>query len=150
MDYDLLPLGVSEVASRVEANDNLLVIDTRSSGQYCSKHVKNAENLTFSNIILRRILKGLVTLDSLIPSQDPFLKKLCSGGETAKYNVVIYDSSSAAGAVRSDLAKYAEVICKAGTVGQGCKKSVHFINGEHIATCLMILSLTCTVISCCT
>ncbi len=132
MDLQLLPLSTAEVAAGLKTS-NFLVIDTRSSGQYCTNHIKNAESLTFSNIILRRLLKGNVVLESLIPSHDPLREKLCRGTEGARYIVVIYDSGSAAGKVRQDLAKYAEVICKARSIGDDdCKHTVHFVDGEHL------------------
>lgn len=125
---DLVPLSPAEVAAGLESN-SLFLIDVRSSGQYCTKHVKSSENLTFSNILLRRLLKGVVPLESLLPPQDALMERLCSGSGKP---VVIYDSGSVAGNTRPDLAKYAEVICKAARcVHEDCRRTIRFIEGER-------------------
>lgn len=81
-----------------------LLIDMRSCAQFCVKHIKDAHNLSFSPILVRRMLKGSIALDSLITDHD-LLQRLASSGK-----VVLYDNCSCRSETRPELAKFAEIL----------------------------------------
>ena len=115
--YKLIPLSPTEVARELNSNPatsqhapELLLIDIRPNGQYCSNHIKQAENLNFSNILLRRLLKRVITLDAMISSPE-LAEKVCGGRCYTAQKLVLCDTSSTAEGIKPDLAKHAEVLC---------------------------------------
>jgi len=115
--YKLIPLSPTEVARELNSNPatsqhapELLLIDIRPNGQYCSNHIKQAENLNFSNILLRRLLKGVITLDAMISSPE-LAEKVCGGRCCTAQKLILCDTSSTAEGIKPELAKHAEVLC---------------------------------------
>lgn len=84
----------------------LLLVDVRPSGQFCSGHIRGAENLNFSNILLRRLLKGVVKLEAMLTSPE-LIERVCRRRHTAQ--LVLCDSGSSATNHRPELLKHAEV-----------------------------------------
>ena len=116
--YKLIPLSPTEVARELNSNPaltsqhapELLLIDIRPNGQYCSNHIKQAENLNFSNILLRRLIKGVITLDAMI-SSPKLAEKVCGGRCCTAQKLIFCDTSSTAEGIKPELAKHAEVLC---------------------------------------
>ena len=87
-----------------QATSSPLVLDMRSFSCFSIKHIKTAQSLCFSPILIRRMLKGFISLDSLVT--DP---KLFSAVESASM-VVLYDSNSRPGNVKQELSKFSEML----------------------------------------
>lgn len=81
-----------------------LVLDMRSFNSFNTRHVKSAHSLCFSPILLRRMVKGFINLDTLVT--DP---QLFSAMESARM-IVLYDSNSRPGNVREELLKFSELL----------------------------------------
>ena len=93
------------LALRETARAHLLV-DVRPSGQFRSGHIRGAENLNFSNILLRRLLKGVVKLEAMLTSPE-LIERVCRRRHTTQ--LVLYDSGSSSTSRRPELLKHAEV-----------------------------------------
>ena len=83
-----------------------LLVDVRPSGQFRSGHIRGAENLNFSNILLRRLLKGVVKLETMLTSPE-LIERVCRRRHTTQ--LVLYDSGSSSTSRRPELMKHAEV-----------------------------------------
>ena len=139
MDTDqsrLLPVSVKDLERDLHpeqpstASTGILLIDVRPNAQFCSGHIESAENVNFSNILLRRLLKGVVSLESLLPSTElaEKIKNLEEhGGSTESRKLVVYDWCSNEDGVKVELAKHAEVLATASGSG-----SVYFLNGNDL------------------
>ena len=140
MDTDqsrLLPVSVKDLERDLHpeqpstASTGILLIDVRPNAQFCSGHIETAENVNFSNILLRRLLKGVVSLESLLPSTE-LAEKIKSleehGGSTEPRKLVVYDWCSNEDGVKVELAKHAEVLATASGSG-----SVYFLNGNDLS-----------------
>ncbi|XP_002738179.2 dual specificity protein phosphatase 7-like [Saccoglossus kowalevskii] len=69
-------------------NDNLVVLDCRTTRDFNQSHVEGAINVTLPSLLLRRLRKGKVCFKTLIPSEhgkEKFVKKSKIG------TVVLYD-----------------------------------------------------------
>jgi len=142
--YKLIPLSPTEVARELNYNPatsqhapELLLIDIRPNGQYCSNHIKQAENLNFSNILLRRLLKGVITLDAMISSPE-LAEKVCGGRRCTAQKLILCDTSSTAEGIKPELAKHAEVLCtdstgRCTTVSALEQQVAYFIDGKCTA-----------------
>lgn len=114
------------------ASSSMLLIDIRPNAQFCNGHIDSAENVNFSNILLRRLLKGVVSLESFLPPGE-LAQKICksdqfSGGtdDTMKdQKLIVYDWCSNEDGVKVELAKHAEVLATASNAGV-----VYFLNGK--------------------
>ena len=84
-----------------------LLLDIRPSGQFCSGHIQGAENLNFSNILLRRLLKGVVKLETMLTSPE-LVERVCCRRYTTQ--LVLCDAGSSADHCRPELLKHAEVL----------------------------------------
>ena len=138
MDTDtnrLLPLSIEELTGDLQpeeatSSSSVLLIDIRPNAQFCNGHIESAENVNFSNILLRRLLKGVVSLESLLPSGE-LVQKICksdreSDDATRKpRKLVVYDWCSNEDGVKVELAKHAEVLATASGTD-----TVYFLNGE--------------------
>lgn len=121
-----------EQPSSSTAASTVLLIDVRPNAQFCNGHIESAENVNFSNILLRRLLKGVVSLESLLPSTE-LAEKIKSrtseleehGGSTESRKLVVYDWCSNEEGVKVELAKHAEVLATASGSGSVC-----FLNGK--------------------
>ena len=124
---DLVPLSVEDLTKdllrhETTATSSVLLIDIRPNAQFCSGHVQSAENVNFSNILLRRLLKGVVSLQSMMSSNEQ-AQKIIQKSEDCK--MVVYDWCSNEDGVKVELAKHAEVLAKA------CNSElVYFLKGE--------------------
>lgn len=113
--YDLIPLSPADLAHELNSNPtqlahDVVLIDVRPNGQYCSSHIRKAENLNFSNILLRRLLKRVITLDAVI-SLPELAERVCGGARgCAAQKLIFYDTLSTAANVRNELAKHVEAI----------------------------------------
>lgn len=121
---NLVPISCCQLVKRA---GECLVVDTRPSSQHCCKHLKNSENINFSNILLRRLLKGVVQLSTLIPSQE--LSQKLSLRDSEKIALVVYDSSSKLDSVKTELLRHAEVLART-DLGKTSDKTVYFLDGE--------------------
>ena len=108
-------------------SSQLLLVDVRPSTQHCSKHIRHSENINFSNILLRRLLKGVVQLNAMVPSQELAEKLACR--DSKRVGLVVYDSCSRRDAVRAELLRHAEVLAKTG-LGKDSDRTVYFLDGE--------------------
>ncbi len=94
----------SSFSEALQQQQQTLVLDMRSFTSYNVKHVKTSQSLCFSPILMRRMLKGFITLDSLVT--DP---ELFSAMQTASM-VVLYDAQSKPGNVKEELLKFSEML----------------------------------------
>ena len=107
----LVPYHPEKLAQELKAHSSTVVlVDIRPAGHYSRSHIKNAENLNFSNILLRRLLKGVVKLESMLTSTE-LAEKLCN--PDSRTRLVLYDGSSNAVSQKQDLLKHAEVLYSA-------------------------------------
>lgn len=124
MDTKLASMSCKELSSELEGNTSsrlLLLIDVRSSTQYNSKHIQNSENINFSSILLRRLLKGVVKLDSLVSTQVEEQMR-------AVQKIVVYDScSSSESCLRSELLRHTQIFAKSEECGNAM---IYFLDGE--------------------
>ena len=111
---ELVPYHPEKLAQELKAHttstSSVVLVDIRPAGHYSSSHIRKAENLNFSNIIIRRLLKRIVKLESLLSSAE-LAKKLCNPGSRTR--LVLYDGSSTAASQKQDLLKHAEVLYSA-------------------------------------
>ena len=124
---ELLPLSVQDLTrdllrQETTATSSVLLVDVRPNAQFCSGHIKSAENVNFSNILLRRLLKGVVSLESMLSSSDQ-AQKITDRREDCK--MIVYDWCSNEDGVKVELAKHAEVLAKASNTGL-----VYFLKGK--------------------
>ena len=128
-DIQLVPVSCSWLAKELESHGGtrLLLVDIRPSAQHGCKHIKTSENINFSNILLRRLMKGVVDLSTMIPSKE--LEQRLSQRDSEKERLVVYDACSRCDSVRTELVKHAEVIAKT-----DCRKesdnAVYFLDGK--------------------
>lgn len=132
--YRLLPMSLEDLTRELRqgerptaSSSTVLLIDVRPNAQFCSGHIESAENVNFSNILLRRLLKGVVSLESLLPSSEVAQKLVRdkTSSETTAQKLVVYDWCSNAEGVKVELAKHAEVLATANDSG-----IVYFLNGK--------------------
>lgn len=105
----------------------VLVVDIRPSTQHCSKHLKNSENINFSSILLRRLLKGVVQLSTLIPSGE--LSQKLASRDSESVRLVVYDSCSKCDSVKTELLRHAEVLART-DLRKESDSTVYFLDGE--------------------
>lgn len=108
---ELVPYYPEKLAQELKSyRSTVVLVDVRPAGHYNCNHIKNADNLNFSSIILRRLLKGVVKLESMLASKE-LAQKLCNPGSRTR--LVLYDGASTAATQRQDLLKHAEVLYSA-------------------------------------
>ena len=116
----VLPFSPAALAERIAcAHSRLVLVDIRPCGQFCASHIKTADSVNFSSMLLRRIAKGVVEVDSLLSSSD-LLERLERAEEA-----VLYDSHSTAASLRPEVMKYAEILCT-----KTAPHTIHFIDGK--------------------
>lgn len=87
-----------------EEGEKKLIVDVRSFQLYCGKHIKGAQNLSFSPILMRRLLKGVMSLDSLI-TDTSLLSSIANASQ-----VILYDTNSTPSNTRPELLKLVEML----------------------------------------
>ena len=147
MDTDknrLLPIGVKDLVRELRPEQpstasTVLLIDVRPNAQFCTGHIESAENVNFSNILLRRLLKGVVSLESLLPSTELAEKIKNGDGHGEPRKLVVYDWCSNEEGVKVELAKHAEVLAR-----DSGSEFVYFLNGKDITpmhACIYLIQL---------
>ena len=117
ISQDELAAALNDCAS------GLLVIDVRSLSQYNEKHVVGAQCLSFSPILVRRMLKGSISLDTLITDHEMLSALL------GARNVVVYDSNSTGSSTRTEFIKISEIlIARVSSTGA----SIRLLNGKEM------------------
>ena len=109
MAFSLEPLSCEQLACALTQSPpdaDLLLLDVRPSGQFCSGRVCGAENLNFSKILLRRLLKGVVKLESMLSSPE-LMERVCRRRHATR--LVLCDAGSSPANRRPELLKHAEV-----------------------------------------
>ena len=94
----------SSFSEALQQQSKPLVLDMRSFSSFNVKHVKTSQSLCFSPILVRRMLKNFISLDSLVTDRDLF-----SAIEAAS-TVVLYDTNSKPGNVKQELLKFSEML----------------------------------------
>ena len=130
MNAKLSPLSCEWLSKEILENEGrgCCLIDIRPSSQHCCKHIQSSENVNFTNILLRRLVKGVVGLDTHI--SDPLLVKTITMRDPSCTKLVLYDSCSSEGCVRAELCKHAEVLYKTNHSSQTSSTQVYYLDGE--------------------
>ena len=128
----MVPISCSQLAGELQqsAGDGpcrLLLVDTRPSAQHCNKHITGSENVNFSNILLRRLLKGVVQLSTLLGSKD--LSQRLARRDSEQERLVVYDSCSKCDCIRTELCKHAQVLAST-DMGKQSDNTVYFLDGK--------------------
>lgn len=126
-DLNMTPISCSELADKLNSEAKLLLVDTRPSAQHCSKHIRASENVNFSNILLRRLLKGVILLSSLLPSKE--LARRLAERDSEEEMLVVYDSCSKSDSIRTELCKHAQVLART-DLGKSSDATVYFLDGK--------------------
>ena len=127
----LSPLAPDQLAASLNS-DHLLLVDVRPGGQFCAGHIRGAENLNFSNILLRRLLKGVVKLEAMLNSPE-LVERVCRRRLTT--HLVLCDAASSTAGCRPELLKHAEVFVnclRERDAKEGLEHgySVHYVDGK--------------------
>ena len=98
----------SELAKKIEEDrEQWLLLDTRSFSLYSGKHIDNARSFAFAPMLMKRLLKGTASLDSLILRlTDTSLLSTIGAAE----RIVLYDSNSTPSETKVDLVKLVETL----------------------------------------
>lgn len=108
---------------------DLILIDVRPAMQYSHKHILHAENLNLSKIVIRRLLKGVVSFKSMLQSTPSLLDKL---GGSQRPRLVLCDLASSAESPQPDLLRHAEVLwycCATGDHDSRCS-DIYILDGQ--------------------
>lgn len=132
----LSPLSCSELANDptlsgsaagCNSTKKLLLVDIRPSAQHCSKHIVHSENVNFSSILLRRLLKGVVELSSLL-QYDQALHERLACRDSEEERLVLLDSCSSKDSIRTDLVKHGNILAET-KHGKESDCRVYFVDG---------------------
>ena len=126
------PLTCSEVAQYLVRDNGgnetncskirkIILVDIRPCAQHYSEHIVHSENVNFSSILLRRLLKGIVLLSSILQYDKTLYDRLRDSEEW----LVLYDSSSTSDSIRTDLIKHGNIMLK----NRQPDNKVYFIDG---------------------
>lgn len=126
MDVSLQSISAEQLAIELQGH-NVLLVDVRPRALYCTCRIKKAESINFSTLHLRRLLKGVVKMETLIPTQTELCQKIFQRNTTGD-TLVLYDASSSKDDVKNELKKHAEVLAKTST--NGVPPTVYFIDGK--------------------
>lgn len=126
----LIPVSIDWLANEVsESNGSCLVIvDIRPSSQHCCSNIQSSENINFTNILLRRLMKGVVPLSTHVSSQQ--LVQRITERDPACTKLVLYDSCSKEGCVKSELKNHAEVLYKTNCCNGSDASLVYYLDGK--------------------
>lgn len=126
MNVSLQPISAEQLAVELRGHEVLLV-DVRPRAQYCSCRIKQAENINFSSLHLRRLLKGVVKMEALIPSQLELCQRITQR-ETLGQKLVLCDASSTKDSIKTELQRHAEVIARTESTSE--VPTTYFIDGK--------------------
>lgn len=129
---NLIPMSCSQLASKLEdSTAQLLLVDIRPSPQHSNKHIKNSENVNFSNILLRRLLKGVVQISTMISWS---LAQKIASRDSEQVPLIVYDSNSKRDSVKSELDKHAELMAQTELrKNSDSTCTVYFLDGKQTA-----------------
>ena len=140
----LVPMSVQDLTRDLRCHEeptsssSVLLVDVRPNAQFCNGHIESAENVNFSNILLRRLLKGVVSLEALLPSSElaqKIVRHSSTPGDEAnstsnnlerEEKLIVYDWCSNEEGVKVELAKHAEVLATANN-----SQIVYFLDGKN-------------------
>ncbi len=130
MNVQTVPLSCGQLAIELErpCNSRFLLIDVRPNPQYCRKHIQQSESINFSSILLRRLMKGVVQLETLVPCQE--LAQKITSRNSKEEKIVIYDSCSTTSSIKPELLKHAEVLAKT-EYKSSTDNTVYFLDGKN-------------------
>lgn len=133
----LYPSDLSKLLEERQDGDEWLVVDVRSFVLYCGKHIRGAQNLSFSPILVRRLLKGAISLDSLI-TDSRLLTSIANAN-----HVVLYDTHSTPSNTKDELIKLSETLQKRfnGSL------TLHVLLGKNLLSTMFALYLITQLIS---
>ncbi len=124
----LSPINVECLAAELSECTSYCLIDVRPSSQHCCNHIKNSENVNFTNILLRRLAKGVVKLNTHISNQT-LVEKLTER-DPSSTKLILYDNNSKLGCIKSELLKHAEVLYKTSHSSQPNSSQVYYVDGK--------------------
>ena len=119
--------GDASTTSRYN-KQKVLLMDIRPSSQHSRKHIMHSENINFSSILLRRLLKGVVELSSLLQYDQALHERLTCRDSEVEW-LVLFDSNSTSNSIRTDLIKHANVLAKT-KHGKKSDSRVYFVDGK--------------------
>ena len=110
-------------------------MDVRSSGQFCSGHILGAESLNFSDILLRRLLKGVVKLEAMLTSPE-LIERVCRRRHATQ--LVLCDSGSSSTCRQPELLNHAQVFVNClserdAKEGLRHRYTVQYVDGRSVA-----------------
>ncbi len=148
MEAKLSPITAECLAAELSQGSHCLV-DIRPSSQHCCQHIKNSDNVNFTNILLRRLTKGVVKLNTHISNQE-LVEKLTQR-DPSSTKLILYDnSSSSTGSIKSELLKHAEVLYKTNHLSRPNSSQVYYLDGKLVPVCADLASycvrLVCTYV----
>lgn len=125
ISVELMPLTVAQLAKDLAHGDlGLLVLDIRQYREYCTDHIHTSENVNFSTIVLRRLLKRLVQPQSVIVPSE-LAERVC--GRSPDTRLVLYDGNSSAETKKQELVRHATALCRRSG------ETVYFVDGKSAA-----------------
>ena len=128
MSVEMVPTTASQLANDLRSSGtgspSCILLDIRPNGQFCAGHIKSAENVNFSSIILRRLLKRVVKVESMITSPE-LSERVC--GRSSDTRLVLYDGSSSVELRKAELVRHAAALCRSSG------DTVYFLDGEFHA-----------------
>lgn len=125
----LSPVSAASLAKELSESSGFCLIDVRPSSQHSCNHIEHSDNVNFTNILLRRLTKGVVKLNTHISNQE-LVEKLTQR-DPSSTKLILYDNtSSSTGCIKSELLKHAEVLYKTNHSSQPNSSQVYYLDGE--------------------
>lgn len=121
--YSFLPSDL--VASRIRCpvkSQKCVLVDVRPHREYVEHHIKGAVHLHLNAMQLRRLVKGVSELETILT--DERCKETLKKRYGADVEFVLYDDSSSEWNLLSDIKSYASILQK------GRHGSLFVLNGE--------------------
>ena len=118
---------------QLDQGANLLIIDCRPFSEYCQAHIEGAINLQISDLVLRRLQKGNISLSTLLNS-DASKEKFQRRAQFER--IIICDSNSKKDNLQNNVLKF--LISK---LSEDCR--VCFLEGKSLKNyCILFESWT--------
>ena len=123
ISVELVPLAAAQLAKDLahDGGAGLIVLDIRQYREYCTDHIHTSENVNFSTIVMRRLLKRLVQPESVIMPSE-LAERVC--GRSPGTRLVLYDGNSSAESKKQELVRHAAVLCRSSG------ETIYFVDGE--------------------